>query len=159
MRIVIDTDEIKTKVKRLIRLAREAFSKAREEWSEEQDKDVLRVYRAQQEALLDRAAMNVFSLNTGVVLSTGGEARVRVSSHVDRDWTDCLTLSWHPENGPKGVWQFAHFSPARARLIALQLIERAEAIERFEPSSMTIDDAPGTVAAREAKAKLREGAA
>lgn len=135
MRIVIDTDEIKTKAKRLVSLLRRGCLR----WDEDRDLDVLRGYRAEQEALLERAAMNEYNLNTGVIRPTvQGEPRVMVSSSMDRDWGDTICLSTMSENEP-GMWKPSHFSPARARLIALHLITRAEELERREPSSKTID--------------------
>lgn len=154
MRIVIDTDEIKAKAKRLLALIREGYWNVRERWREEAILDGQRSIRAQQEALLKRAGMDEFQLNTGVVRATAQDGRIGITSSFDRDFGDCVCIQWRQENDPPAQWRVAHYSPAKARLIALLLIERAEAIEKRE-GAFDIDTAPGTancLAARAAAA-------
>jgi hypothetical protein len=60
-----------------------------------------------------------------------------VSQYIDPKWTDCLTLQFLPE-GQRG-WFYMHFSPARARLIAKLLIDRADRLEHSDPGMKCID--------------------
>ncbi len=145
MRIVFDTAEIAFKANLLVKLIRNAFSSAHYEWSEEAEKETTRTLRAQQEALMVQAGMDVYSLNTGVVRATVDDTRIAVASSIDRDFTDCICIQWRGENDPKGTWRYGHFSPSRARILALHLIQRAEMIEQRE-GAFDIDIAPGTEA-------------
>lgn len=86
--------------------------------------------------LLARAGMDEYQYNTGVVRNTNSaelDFRIGVSPGVDAKWRDCITIT---VNNPKTLtdhtWTGAHFSPARARLIASHLLRVAEAIEAIE---------------------------
>ena len=86
--------------------------------------------------LLVRANM-ARKYHTSVVRATGGEARVAVTSG-RQPWGDCISLEWMDEKKP-GIWYFAHFSPARARVIAKFLIDAAERYEKSDPGMKCID--------------------
>lgn len=90
--------------------------------------------------LYQRAALKDHGLS--VVYSTDGLARVHVSRALDNGLGDCLTLRWSNEvNNPDHVWYYAHFSPARARLIARFMVERAAHLEEANGVE-TIDPIP-----------------
>jgi hypothetical protein len=88
--------------------------------------------------LFQRAALS--STDTGVTFSTDGMARVAISPAFDSGLGDCLTIQWMHETDP-GHWYYAHFSPARARLIARELIRRAALLES-ENGTKPIDPIP-----------------
>lgn len=91
--------------------------------------------------LLARAKMNQYQLNTGVVRATDektSKLRVMVSGSYSDDWGDCIGLGFMSDMEP-GLWHVAHLSPARARIVAYQLLERAKRMEKEEPSSVDID--------------------
>ncbi len=79
------------------------------------------------EELYERAALNFH--NTGVTYSTDGVGRIQVTSAISSDLGDCLTIGWLVENDSRGHWYMAHFSPARARIIAGHLIRHAVLLE------------------------------
>lgn len=97
--------------------------------------------------LLKRADMNQYQFNTGVVVSTDSTSnypnkppldfRIAVNSAISNDWGDCIAIGFYDPT-VKG-WRYGHFSPARARLIAQNLVDRAEYLEKEEPSSVDID--------------------
>lgn len=81
-------------------------------------------------AILERASMDKYECNTGVVRNTdarNGDLRVSVTSAHDNAFGDCVCLSTYI--GDK-VWTVRHFSPARARLIAHHLLRHADALEQ-----------------------------
>lgn len=91
--------------------------------------------------LLERAKMNVYQWNTGVVRDTpstpphpnmpaGPDLRILVGGSLERDWGDCVGVAFFRPSDKS--WSYAHFSPARARLIAAMLVEKAEALEERE---------------------------
>ncbi len=93
-----------------------------------------------QETLLARAVLKDHGLD--VVYSTDGLARIHVFQAFENDLGDCLTIRWHPEtNNPDRHWYHAHFSPARARLIARNLVRRAALLEE-ENGLKPIDPIP-----------------
>lgn len=77
--------------------------------------------------LYKRAALNM--RDTGVTYSTDGVGRIQVTGARENDLGDCLSIGWMPEGGERGLWFVAHFSPARARIIARNLILRATLLE------------------------------
>ncbi len=80
--------------------------------------------------LLKRAAMSIFSYNTGVVHPMDGNFRIGVGTALDHTYGDCVAVSVHQErNNPDRLWQFTHLSPARARVLALHLLRFADYIE------------------------------
>lgn len=145
MRIVFDTQVIKSKFKRFVLVVRRGLATGRQEWKDEKDKDALLVYRTEQLALLQRADMDVFSLNTGVVRATAADGRIAVGGSFDSDFGDCLSIRWRQDGDSQGQWRVAHYSAARARIIALHLLTRAEDIER-QYGALNIDGAPETLA-------------
>lgn len=82
--------------------------------------------------LLKRAAMSIYEWNTQVIRSTDKtDRRICVSSNpIDRLWADCISLQIN--NVDKTWSEIAVLSPARARLLAEQLILKAEAKEALE---------------------------
>jgi hypothetical protein len=64
-----------------------------------------------------------------VVLSTDNSFRIAAKSAVDDRYADCVSIEISHEGDPQMGWSYAHFSPARARLFAHMLIERADALE------------------------------
>lgn len=78
--------------------------------------------------LVKRAGLKDY--DSRIVYSTDGIARINVSSNVNESLGDCLAIQWMNEGGPRGEWLYAHFSPARARLIARKLILRATMLEK-----------------------------
>ena len=90
--------------------------------------------------LLDRAAMTEQELNTGVVRSTppDDDFRISITSSHDSMWGDCVQIGFRQESDGHGIWHVGLYSPARCRLIALQLLHRAKVIEERE-SALTID--------------------
>lgn len=80
------------------------------------------------EELYKRAALD--PRDTGVTYSTDGVGRIQVTSAICPDLGDCLTIGYMNETGPRGHWNMAHFSPARARIIARDLIRRAVLLEK-----------------------------
>lgn len=94
-----------------------------------------RQYGAQRslKALLAKANMNELQFNTGVVMSADGTFRVAtVSGHPP--WGDHVALGTFEEGQALGgVWHVAHFSPARARVIAQLLIQQANRVEGEQP--------------------------
>lgn len=81
-------------------------------------------------SLLKRAAMTIYSYNTGVVHPMDGNFRIAVSSAFDHTYGDCVAVSIHHEkNNPERFWQYTHLSPARARILALHLLRHADYIE------------------------------
>jgi hypothetical protein len=90
--------------------------------------------------LLPRAAMNVYELNTGVILPTHtvNDDRILISQASDDAWADCVSILFRKNGDDDGVWYGGHYSPARCRLIAMELLRRAEEIEKRE-GAMNID--------------------
>lgn len=82
--------------------------------------------------LLSRSGMDRFKFNTRVIQSTDGKFRVQVSNAIENAWGDCIGIGVMMEDSPP-YWYFAHFSPARARLIAYHLLEHAKLLERSDP--------------------------
>lgn len=102
----------------------------RDEFTERLEKE----FRRGAESALDdpkelykRAALDM--RDTGVTYSTDGVGRIQVTSARENDLGDCLSIGWMPEAGQRGLWFAAHFSPARARIIARNLILRATLLE------------------------------
>lgn len=91
-------------------------------------KRIYNKHRAKQETQLSNAAMTTYDLNTGITIATDHAGRVGVGSSSDSIWGDCVRLEYMIE-GQRG-WFRSHFSPARARLIAQQLLMQAEFIEK-----------------------------
>lgn len=87
--------------------------------------------------LLARGAMTKTDFGCHVVRSTDQQGRVMVSGYTDPDWTDCLSLSFLQEGTKE--WRYLHFSPARARLIAKMITERADYLEKHDPGLNCID--------------------
>ena len=115
------------------RAAYEAFQKARVDRAEK-----ARLNR--RNALLARAKMSVFQWNTGVVRPTGPGFRIQVARSFDPNYNDCVGISVRFDSDAPGIWYYTSFSPARARILAEQLLLMAEHIEKNEPSSMNIDE-------------------
>lgn len=91
--------------------------------------------------LIARAGMTPSQYITGVVRNTdtrNGDMRVHVTSAHGPLYGDCIGVGWFIGGN---VWQVAHFSPARARIIARHLLIRAAALERLNGSE-PIDPKP-----------------
>jgi hypothetical protein len=81
------------------------------------------------ESLLTKAGMNRFQGVTGVVLSDDNNFRIGISSGMS-PWGDHIMISFAAEGQPTPYrWNFSHFSPAKARVIAQHLLEYAERME------------------------------
>jgi hypothetical protein len=80
--------------------------------------------------LYKRAAL--VNNDTGVTYSTDGVGRILVTNAICSGLGDCLTIGYLRENDGSvlGHWYLAHFSPARARIIANDLIRRATLLEK-----------------------------
>lgn len=91
-------------------------------------------------ALLSRSSLK--NTAAGVIFSSDGTARIAIGQAFDANLGDCLTIQWMMENGnPKGHWLLGHFSPARARLVARELILRAVSLEEVN-GTKPIDPIP-----------------
>lgn len=77
-------------------------------------------------ALAERCGMTVYDLNTNVVRSDDGNARLATSGG-DPVWGDHVRVEWMPEATP-GQWFYAHFSADKAELFARQLLRRAKSL-------------------------------
>jgi hypothetical protein len=100
----------------------------------------LAAFKARRNEYLRRAKMSEPQWNTGVVKATDDSGyRLLVSSAYDNGWGDCISIGFRHENEPRGEWKMGHFSPSRARVLCEMIMQRVEAIEEFEPSSMNID--------------------
>jgi len=88
--------------------------------------------------LFERAALPDHGI--GVVFSSDGTARIQVSDSLDNNLGDCLAVRWLNE-GTRD-WYTMHVSPARARLIALELNHRATLVEERYPDSKKVDPLP-----------------
>jgi hypothetical protein len=78
--------------------------------------------------LLARAGMSIFDYNTSIVLGTDHKGRVGTSVAFDHQWGDCVAITYNIEGGRE--WFVTHVSPAKARLLAMKLIERADYLEK-----------------------------
>lgn len=89
--------------------------------------------------LIERAGMDIYQNNTGVVRSTDDSFAVMVTTAFEPSHGDCVSIGikW-PDSDP-GVWKVAHFSPARARLIADHLLRHAKRLEASDPGMSKID--------------------
>jgi hypothetical protein len=88
--------------------------------------------------LLKRAAMNVYAFNTSVLLSK--DKHFRIASRMGfNSYGDCISIEIMHEKTP-GQWHYAHFSPARAKIFALQILERVEILENSDPGKECIDE-------------------
>jgi hypothetical protein len=79
--------------------------------------------------LIKRAGMSIFDYNTRVVLPADATFRVHVTNGMT-PFGDHVQIGICNEPGDPGApWHYAHFSPARARVIAHHLIEVSERLE------------------------------
>jgi hypothetical protein len=79
--------------------------------------------------LLKRARMDLYQFNTGVVRATDGDWRIAASSSThEPEWGDCVHVQVYKEKDK--FWNSMHLSPARARILALILVEAAARKER-----------------------------
>jgi hypothetical protein len=111
----------------------------REAWASAKAKRLKLAFETRRDALLARAKMNIFQWNTRVVRSTDDSFRVQVGGAYENHWGDCVSIGVRHPKDPPGEWRVAHFSPARARLIAEHLTMMADHLEKEEPTSMDID--------------------
>jgi hypothetical protein len=92
------------------------------------------------DALLKRAGMNEYTGTTGITRSTDSTYRIGVGRSLSSDWSDTVGVSFMDEQNPNQGWRYAHFSPARARVIAHHLIAAAERLEQSDPGMRCIDN-------------------
>lgn len=85
-----------------------------------------------QDELVERAGMDGYGFNTGVVYATDDGPRIGVNGPMDNKWGDCVAIGFMPESG--NVWHYSHFSPARARIIAMHLLRIAAMKEKEQPA-------------------------
>lgn len=100
-------------------------------------------WRKKQKALLERAKMTVYQLNTGVVIATDRETsklRIMVSGSYNTDYNDCIGVGFMSELD-LGKWQVMSLSPTRARILAYELLDRADIMEEEYPEARDIDKA------------------
>lgn len=95
-------------------------------------------WRKKQEALLIQASMDEYQLNTNVIQSADDTIRIWTTAAHDAAWGDCLSIMFHRESDQAGHWWPGHFSPARAKIFAYELLMRAEMIEK-ETGKVNID--------------------
>lgn len=92
-----------------------------------------------QDELIERAGMDGYGFNTCVVRATDSGPRVHATgAAIDPCWGDCIAVGFMPENS--NVWHYSHFSPARARIIAMHLLRLAAMKEKQQPSKIDRDD-------------------
>jgi hypothetical protein len=87
--------------------------------------------------LLKRAAINIYDFNTSVNLSIDDTFRIAVKTG-HGEFGDCVEIQIMHEKNP-GPWYCANFSPARAKIIALQILARVEHLEKNDPGMKCID--------------------
>jgi hypothetical protein len=99
------------------------------EFEDRLDSEFKRGARGQSERdeLFKRAAFK--DSGSRIMLSSDGRARIEVGKAVDDMLTDCLTLRWM--NEVTRNWWCAHFSPARARIVASELLYQASVLENI----------------------------
>jgi hypothetical protein len=92
--------------------------------------------------LLKRAAMNIFQFNTRVVRATDRrrDHRVLVTTPFQEGYDDCVGIGFRTAGDGPGIWHVGAYSPARARLIAYQILSHAAYLERTDPGLDTIDE-------------------
>jgi hypothetical protein len=91
--------------------------------------------------LLKRASMTKHDYNSGVTRSTDNSMRIMVTSGRG-DWKDCLGIQFRGERSPADEWHHMNVSPARARIIANQLLEQANRYEHGDLDTSGIDEYP-----------------
>ncbi len=91
-------------------------------------------------ALIKQANMDQYTHQTGVIRSIDDHFRIAVGGAVENKWGDCISIQIHDEHGPQGQWKFAHFSPARARLLMHHLKRAIERVEQMNPGAGCIDE-------------------
>lgn len=84
-----------------------------------------------QAELIERAGMDCYGFNTGVVRATDGGPRIAVNGHMNNRWGDCIAIGFMFEGKPE--WHYSHLSPARARVLASHLLRLAAMKEKGQP--------------------------
>jgi len=94
--------------------------------------------RESQKALIERAGMTGPDFNTCVVRATDNGPRIHVTgAAMVPEWGDCIAVGFMPEN--QSFWTYSHFSPARARILAMHLLRIADMKEQRAGGRMKID--------------------
>lgn len=89
--------------------------------------------------LIERAGMDGPTFNTCVVRATDAGPRIHITGGAfDPKWGDCIAIGFMEEG--QHMWRYAHFSPARARIIAMHLLRIAAMKERQQPFKIDKDD-------------------